>query len=152
MHTQSAQGEIYGAWQWCIGLWLAFDNWSTACLCGHDSASRNMVGLHAQRNFHQEKLDGIPEGKRKVVKCWFTFATKTEQHTKRWCEYQDTIQSSMHFTRCWQGEFILQSRASLVWDHSLYFCDFSVWFRILNENRFKEDFLMLALCERMFSA
>ena len=35
----------------------------------------------------------------------------------------------MHFLGCWQGEFVQQSRASLVDDHSLYSCDLNVWYR-----------------------
>ena len=35
----------------------------------------------------------------------------------------------MQFLGCWQGEFVQQSRASLVDDHSLYSCDLNVWFR-----------------------
>ena len=31
-----------------------------------------------------------------------------------------SILFSIHFLRCWQGEFVEQSRASLVDDHSLY--------------------------------
>ena len=36
---------------------------------------------------------------------------------------------SVHFLRCWQGEFVEQSRASLVGCHLLYSCGFNVWFR-----------------------
>ena len=36
---------------------------------------------------------------------------------------------SMHFLGCWQGEFVQQSRASLVDDHSLNSHDLNVWFR-----------------------
>ena len=35
----------------------------------------------------------------------------------------------MHFLRCWQGEFVWQSRASLVGDHFLYSHDLNVCFR-----------------------
>ena len=34
-----------------------------------------------------------------------------------------------HFLGFWQGEFVQQSRASLVGDHLLYSHDLSVWFR-----------------------
>ena len=34
-----------------------------------------------------------------------------------------------HFLRLWQGEFVQQSRASLVGDHLLYSHDLDVWFR-----------------------
>ena len=36
---------------------------------------------------------------------------------------------SIHLLRCWQGEFVKQSRASLAGDHFLYSCDANVWFR-----------------------
>ena len=36
---------------------------------------------------------------------------------------------SIHFFRCCQGEFVLQSTASLVGDHFLYSRDLNVWFR-----------------------
>ena len=36
---------------------------------------------------------------------------------------------SIHFLMYWQGEFVEQSRAYLVGDHSLYSRDFHVWFR-----------------------
>ena len=35
---------------------------------------------------------------------------------------------SIHFLKCWQGEFIQQSR-TLVGDHFLYSCGLNVWFR-----------------------
>ena len=37
-----------------------------------------------------------------------------------------SILLSKHFLRCWQGEFISQSRASLVGDHFLYFHNLNV--------------------------
>ena len=40
-----------------------------------------------------------------------------------------SILFSIHFVRCWQGEFIQQSRASVVGDHLLYSHDLDVWFR-----------------------
>ena len=36
---------------------------------------------------------------------------------------------SIHFLRCWQGEFVLQSRASSVVDQFLYSLDLTEWFR-----------------------
>ena len=36
---------------------------------------------------------------------------------------------SIHFQRCWQGEFVHQSKASLVGDHLLYSCDPTFWSR-----------------------
>ena len=36
---------------------------------------------------------------------------------------------SIHFLRCWQGEFVEQSRVPLVGDHFLYSRDLNVWFR-----------------------
>lgn len=36
---------------------------------------------------------------------------------------------SIPFLRCWQGEFVQQSRVSLVADHRLYSCNLDVWFR-----------------------
>ena len=36
---------------------------------------------------------------------------------------------SIHLLRCWQGEFVKQSRASLAGDHFIYSCDANVWFR-----------------------
>ena len=36
---------------------------------------------------------------------------------------------SKHFSKCWQEEFVQQSRASLVGDNSHYSCDLAVWFR-----------------------
>ena len=35
----------------------------------------------------------------------------------------------IHFSTCWQGEFVKQSRASLVGHDFLYSIDFIVWFR-----------------------
>ena len=43
--------------------------------------------------------------------------------------YIFSILSSICFLRCWQGEFVEQSIASLVGDHFLYSCDPNVWFR-----------------------
>ena len=40
-----------------------------------------------------------------------------------------SILFSIHFPRCWQGEFVSQSRASLVSDHCLYSLNLNVWFR-----------------------
>ena len=40
-----------------------------------------------------------------------------------------SILFSMHFPRCWQGEFVSPSRASLVCDHCLYSLNLNVWFR-----------------------
>ena len=40
-----------------------------------------------------------------------------------------SILFSIHFQRCWQGEFFYQSKASLVGDHLLYSCDLTFWFR-----------------------
>ena len=40
-----------------------------------------------------------------------------------------SILLSRHFLRLWQGEFVQQSRASLVGDHFLYSHDLDVWFR-----------------------
>ena len=40
-----------------------------------------------------------------------------------------SILFSIHFQRCWQGEFVNQSKASLVGDHLLYSCDLTFWFR-----------------------
>ena len=63
MHTQSARGEIYDAWQWYSGQWLVFDSCSTVYLVEHDSAFHSMVGHHAQRSFLLETLDDIPAKK-----------------------------------------------------------------------------------------
>ena len=48
-----------------------------------------------------------------------------------------SILCSIYFLRCWQGEFVWQSRASLVGGHFVYSCDFNVWFRgdIVGRNR-----------------
>ena len=35
----------------------------------------------------------------------------------------------IHFLRCWQGDFVHQSKASLVGDHFLYSHDLNMWFR-----------------------
>ena len=43
------------------------------------------------------------------------------------CKFSTLL--SIHFLRCWQGEFVLQSRASSVVDHFLYSLDLTVWFR-----------------------
>ena len=40
-----------------------------------------------------------------------------------------SILFSTHLPRCWQGEVLKQSRASLVGDHFLYFHNLNVWFR-----------------------
>ena len=40
-----------------------------------------------------------------------------------------SILFSEHFLRCWQREFVKQSRAYLVGDHFLYSHDHNVWFR-----------------------
>ena len=40
-----------------------------------------------------------------------------------------SILFSIHFQRGWQGEFVSQSRASLVGDHLVYPHDFYDWFR-----------------------
>ena len=40
-----------------------------------------------------------------------------------------SILFSIHFLRCWQGEFVEQSRVSLVGDHFLNSCDPCMWFR-----------------------
>ena len=41
------------------------------------------------------------------------------------------------FPNCWQGEFVQQSRASLVGEHFLYSCDLNVQFRedIIRKNQ-----------------
>ena len=39
-----------------------------------------------------------------------------------------SILFSLHFLRCWQGEFVQQARTSLVRDHFLCSCDHDVWF------------------------
>ena len=38
-----------------------------------------------------------------------------------------SILFSLHFLRCWQGEFVKQSRAFSVGKHFLYDCDLKVW-------------------------
>ena len=40
-----------------------------------------------------------------------------------------SILFSIHFPRCWQGEFVKQSRASSKSDHFLYSHDLNLWFR-----------------------
>ena len=35
----------------------------------------------------------------------------------------------IHFLRCWQGEFVCQSKGSFPGDHFLYSHDLNVWFR-----------------------
>ena len=42
----------------------------------------------------------------------------------------------IHFLRCWQGEFVCQSKGSFLGDHFHYFHDHNVWFRadILGRN------------------
>ena len=40
-----------------------------------------------------------------------------------------SILFSIHFQRCWKGEFVYQSKASWVGDHLLYSCDLTFWFR-----------------------
>ena len=40
-----------------------------------------------------------------------------------------SILFSMHFLRCWQGEFVYRSKASFVDNHFLYLCDLNVLFR-----------------------
>ena len=48
-----------------------------------------------------------------------------------------SILCSIYFLMCWQGEFVWQSRASLVGGHFVYSCDLHVWFRgdILGRNK-----------------
>ena len=38
-----------------------------------------------------------------------------------------SILFSLNFSRCWQGEFVKQSRAFSVGEHFLYDCDLKVW-------------------------
>ena len=40
-----------------------------------------------------------------------------------------SIQLFIYFLRCWQGEFVYQSKASFVGDHFLYSHDLNMWFR-----------------------
>ena len=40
-----------------------------------------------------------------------------------------SILFSMHFLRCWQGEFVYRSKASFVGGHFRYSHDLNVWFR-----------------------
>lgn len=40
-----------------------------------------------------------------------------------------SMQFSVHLPRCWQREFVKQSRAYLGGDHCLYSCDLDVWCR-----------------------
>ena len=40
-----------------------------------------------------------------------------------------SILFSIHFLRCWQGEFVEQSWALLLDDHFLYSCDLNMWIR-----------------------
>ena len=44
--------------------------------------------------------------------------------------YIISILFSPHFLMCWQGEFVQQSRASLVGDHLLYSPYHNVWFKV----------------------
>ena len=43
--------------------------------------------------------------------------------------YIFSILFSIHFLRCWQGEFVWQSRTFVVRDHFLYYHDLNVCFR-----------------------
>ena len=56
------------------------------------------------------------------LKRCFTFCTRTSV-----CIF--SILFSIHFLRCWQGEFVEQSRAFLVGDLFLYSHDVNVWYR-----------------------
>ena len=63
----------------------------------------------------------------------------------------------IHFLRCWKGEFVEQSRTSLVGDHFLYPHDLNVWFRgdlkrkircqsLLGVKGLTNRFLVLCVC------
>ena len=65
---------------------------------------------------------GIP-----VLLC--TFCIKTLPLYTLKLVYMFSTLFSIHFLRCWQGEFVKRSRASLVHDHFLYSCDLNVWLR-----------------------
>ena len=47
-----------------------------------------------------------------------------------------SILFSIHFLRCWQGEFAWQSRASVIVDHSHNSHDLNFWFRCDTVSRF----------------
>ena len=60
----------------------------------------------------------------------------TDQRTLTWNLYPLTsackfsIPFSIHLQRCWQGEFVWLSKASLVNYHFLYSCNLIDWFRV----------------------
>ena len=57
---------------------------------------------------------------------WYPLTPLTFYNLTSECKL--SILCSIHFLRCWQGEFVQQSRASLVGDHFLYSRNLNVWF------------------------
>ena len=78
----------------------------------------------AQRLRHQSRVHGLGRGRSRGWRRWDIlnlYALTSD------CIF--SILFTIHFQRCWQGEFIEQSRVSLVGDHFLYSHDLNAWFR-----------------------
>ena len=58
----------------------------------------------------------------------FKFITYLTLYTLK-SVYIFSILFSIHFLRCWQGEFVYQSKDSFLVDHFLYSHDLNMWFR-----------------------
>ena len=57
------------------------------------------------------------------------FRHSTENFPKPFTVCMFSIRLSIHFLRCWQREFVYQSKTSFVCDHYVYSHDLNVWFR-----------------------
>ena len=81
----------------------------------------------AQRLRHQSRVHGLGRGRSRGWRRWDIL--------NLYALISDCIFSilfTIHFQRCWQGEFIEQSRVSLVGDHFLYSHDLNAWFNLIS--------------------
>ena len=105
------------------GIWIIFQ---TTCLLGE----YRYLNTHTSRLFHLKKNWA------QVCHLWFCHFASSLYHL---CSLLGLIAPasvcifsvlvSIHFLRCWQGEFVKQSRASFVGDHFLDSRDLNVWCR-----------------------
>ena len=112
-----------GDWQNCSMIWYVFTNNKEQCLraikveCDNRKPKLCSVNCSTKRFITGGHLHSCV--KRGLL---LTLNILTSA-------YIFSILFSIHFLRCWQGEFLYQLRASLGGDHLFYSHNLNVWFR-----------------------
>ena len=97
--------------------------WETdaSCLIGWETDASCLIGWETDASCPDQSAVKHHQSKPELL--------STENFPKPFTVCMFSIRLSIHFLRCWQREFVYQSKTSFVCDHYLYSHDLNVWFR-----------------------